>query len=128
MQWIVRITEEYYYFFTTYKVLTNILLTRLMLNTKQVVEQCQVAYVQRKSIFNQIRLMKQSMEKSYTLNKDLFLLFINRCTTKLQENLYVSSLEYRKNQFGLVNENPINSKCKINIIKIYQTNSLLKLD
>jgi len=62
---------------TAYKVLSNILLNRLMPYTKEIVGEYRAGFMKRKSILDQIHIVKQLMEKSYEFNQDLFLLFID---------------------------------------------------
>jgi len=62
---------------TAYKVLSNVLLNRLIPYAKDIVGEYQAGFTKGKSTLDQIHIAKQLMEKSYEFNQDLFILFID---------------------------------------------------
>lgn len=61
----------------TYKLFSNILLNRLNPFIKEVLGEYQAGFTLRKSIIDQIHLVKQVVEKSYEFNRDIYLLFVD---------------------------------------------------
>lgn len=62
---------------TSYKILSNILLTRLKPYGEEIVGEYQAGFRAGRSTVDQIHTIKQIMEKSYEFNQDLFMLFID---------------------------------------------------
>jgi len=62
---------------TTYKLLSNILLTRINPYIKEIIGEYQAGFMKGKSTIDQIHIVKQVVEKSHEFDKDIHLLFID---------------------------------------------------
>uniref|UniRef100_A0A2S2N6G4 Retrovirus-related Pol polyprotein LINE-1 n=2 Tax=Schizaphis graminum TaxID=13262 RepID=A0A2S2N6G4_SCHGA len=62
---------------TSYKLLSNILLTRINPYIKEIIGEYQAGYMLGKSTTDQIHIVKQVVEKSHEYNKDTYLLFVD---------------------------------------------------
>lgn len=62
---------------TSYKLLSNILLTRINPYIKEIIGEYQAGFMLGKSTTDQIHIVKQVVEKSHEYNKDTYLLFVD---------------------------------------------------
>jgi len=75
----VKIIEGFHYSVlnASYKLLSNILLTRINPYIKEIIEEYQTGFMLGKSTLDQIHIVKQVVEKSHEYNKDIYLLFVD---------------------------------------------------
>jgi len=99
---------------TVYKVLSNILLNRLIPYTKDIVGEYQAGFMKGKSTLDQIHIVEQLMEKNYEFHQDLFFLFIDY--KQVYDSIIRESLWSVMLQFGIQEK-------LIKVIRIFILNS-----
>jgi len=62
---------------TSYKILSNILLNRIKLYSREIIGEYQSGFMPGRSTVNQMHTIKQIVDKSHEFDKDMYLLFVD---------------------------------------------------
>lgn len=103
---------------TSYKILSNVLLNRLIPYTQEIVGEYQAGITKGKSTMDQIQIAKQLMEKSYKFNQDLFILFNDykqAYESIIRESLWAVMLKFGipEKMVKLIQTYTKSSKCRV---------------